>query len=267
MDPYIESCGLWDDFHQKLIGQIEAYLALTVPDKYVVRLAERTYVIMMSQEDSVHKYHMTQGDVTISLPANSQLGNREAVAVLDEPSIETHTKPIEMRALVEVPFREAYVEIQELHPDRKLVTTIEILSPANKRRDTAGWVRYQRKRQAHLEGCANLVEIDLLRGGQRMEMLDDWPNSPYYLLTCRRERAPVCTVWPAYYTVPIPEINVPLQPQDADIPLALQPMIATIYGRSRYQLDVDYSQACRPPLEQDGAEWLRRRLTEVQPPS
>jgi hypothetical protein len=44
----------------------------------------------------------------------------------------------------------------------RLVTGIEVLSPANKRPGTVGWYQYERKRKVFLEGHANLVEIDLL---------------------------------------------------------------------------------------------------------
>ncbi len=37
MDPYIEACGLWEDFHEALIAQIRDALAQSVPDHYVVR--------------------------------------------------------------------------------------------------------------------------------------------------------------------------------------------------------------------------------------
>ena len=95
-----------------------------------------------------------------------------------------------MRALVETEFRETFLEIRELKPQQRLVTSIEVLSPSNKRQDTPGSAQYLRKRQAHLAGQANLVEIDLLRGGPRMPMADDWPDSPYYLLVAARRSRP-----------------------------------------------------------------------------
>ena len=63
--------------------------------------------------------------------------------------------------------RETFVEIYAANHGQRLVTTIEILSPSNKRPGTEGWELYQRKRQTLLLGNVNLVEIDLLRGGQR----------------------------------------------------------------------------------------------------
>ena len=126
MDPYIEACGLWGDFHHDLISEIKNALAQAAPERYLVRAGERSYVV-----------------------------------------------------LVEEGHREAFVEIYEATPEQRLVTSIEILSPSNKRPRTPGYDLYLRKRQSLLLGDANLVEIDLLRGGSRMPMLDLWPDSPF----------------------------------------------------------------------------------------
>lgn len=208
MDPYIESCGLWEDFHQNLMGEVYGSVARAVPERYVVRFGERSYVILV----------------------------------------------------VEAEFRESFVEISLVRPERCLVTTIEVLSPSNKRFDSDGWHRYARKRQAHLEGKANLVEIDLLRGGLRMPMETDWPASPYYVLVCRTAEAPSCTVWPAFFHRPRPKLLVPLAPPDEDIILPLQPMVDAVYERSRYRVDISYHQPCRPPLDPSEVEWLQQRL-------
>jgi hypothetical protein len=88
-------------------------------------------------------------------------------------------EPVLMRAFIEEEHRETFVEIYEATPEQRLVTRIEVLSPSNKRPHTPGWDIYHRKRQSLLPGDINLVEIDLLRGGRRMPMLDPWPDSPY----------------------------------------------------------------------------------------
>src|SRR5207245_811399 len=120
------------------------------------------------------------------------------------------------------------------------VTGIEILSPRIKMRGGPGWDLYVGKRRSFLLGSANFVEIDLLRGGERMPMLDKWPDGPYYLLVLRKERAPNCYVWPACSLKPLPRLPIPLEPPDADLSLDLQLLIAGIYARSRYEDYIDY---------------------------
>ena len=44
MDPYIERCGLWDDFHPDFIGQLKRSIAPQLPPEYAVRTGERYYI-------------------------------------------------------------------------------------------------------------------------------------------------------------------------------------------------------------------------------
>src|SRR5262249_47201347 len=152
------------------------------------------------------------------------------------------TGPFVVRAFIEEEHREAFVQIYESSPEQRLVTSVEVLSPANKRAGTPGWDLYQRKRQSHLLGGVNLVEIDLLRGGQRMPMLDPWPASPYTLMVAKAKKYQRCLVWQAHFRQALPPIRVPLAKPDSDIPLDLQPMIDGIYQRSRYAQSIDYVQ-------------------------
>jgi hypothetical protein len=47
MDPYIEVCGLWADFHTHLIEKIYEQLAEAVSERYLVRTGERSYVVLV----------------------------------------------------------------------------------------------------------------------------------------------------------------------------------------------------------------------------
>lgn len=212
MDPFIEACGLWEDFHSHLIEAIADTLSAEVPEKYVVRTGERAYVVVAESE-----------------------GNSTE-------------------------FRETFIEIHALHPNRHLVTCLEVLSPSNKRPGTSGWELYLRKRQGLLLGEANLVEMDLLRGGQKPPMLDPWPICPFTILVARRAKAPLCRVWRAHLDRPLPVFPVPLAHPDPDLTLNIQPMVDAIYSHYRYDRDIDYSQRLSPPLNPDEMAWLAEQL-------
>jgi hypothetical protein len=117
------------------------------------------------------------------------------IVLADERSYISHTTAADS---IDDEHTEGYLEIYELHPERRLVTCIEALSPSNKRYGTPGWHQYVRKRQAYLAGAANFVEIDLLRGGRRMPMFHAWPEAPLLHPGLSKTEAP-CTVWPAHY--------------------------------------------------------------------
>jgi len=170
MDPYIEACGLWEDFHDDLIVAIKTELARAVPEHYLVRTGERAYIVLAQPEGKDDHGLQTDMGVTTRTPPPPR----------STPAAEG--EPVTLRALIATEYRETFIEIYELHPERRLITCLEALSPSNKRRATPGWEQYLRKRQGLLLGEASLVEIDLLRGGQRLPMIDPWPSSPYTLL-------------------------------------------------------------------------------------
>jgi hypothetical protein len=242
MDPWIEACGLWDDFHHSLIMEIAGQLADAAPERYVVRTGKRTYQALVDSEDKA----------TYPLPPDRR-GAAVAASAAEE-------KPHVLRAFIEEEHREAFVEVYEIDPQKRLVTTIEVLSPSNKRPGTEGWNLYQRKRQSLLLGEASLVEIDLLRGGQRMPMLDPWPDSPYTLTVARVKKPYACLVWEGHFRRPLPAIPVPLSKPDPDISLALQPLVEMIYRRFRYERSIDYAAELTPPLSEDDAAWSREQV-------
>jgi hypothetical protein len=243
MDPYIEASGLWADFHDDLIAEIKRGLAPALPEHYFVQMGERSYVVLAGTDGKEER--PVYPDVCVGAAE----GGRTAEA----------GDAVTMRAFIDEHFRENFIEIFAADPEVRLVTCIEVLSPANKRRGTEGWDQYLRKRNALLLGQAQLVEIDLLRAGRRMPMAEPWPNSPYYLLVGRHIRVPYCRVWPVHFLKPLPEIPVPLASPDADIPLALQPLIAAVYERSRYARRLDYAKPLTPPLPAEVMTWLEQR--------
>jgi hypothetical protein len=232
MDPYIEACGLWEGFHNRLIHKIDESLAPALPRGYTIDTAVRSYIVLVEAE-----------------------GKREHLAKPDVP----------MRPFIAEQFEETFVEIYAQREERFLVTSIEVLSPSNKRQGTEGWLQYERKRQAMLLGRANFIEIDLLRGGHKMPMLDPWPDSPYTLLVCRQMNAPYCRVWPAHFRRRLPVIPVPLLDTDPDLSLDLQPLLDSIYSLGRYDERIDYTRPLTPALSDVDAAWVRELLKRGNP--
>ncbi len=256
MDPYIEACGLWEDFHNHLIEAIYRDIAKALPRRYFINTATRSYVVVAESEGKDEK--PAKPDVTITeVPSRTRSGKKGGVAVA-EPAASDESIP--MQAFIAEEFKENFIEIYAQLEERVLVTCIEVLSPANKRRKTKGWRVYQRKRQAMLLGRANFIEIDLVRQGSKMPMLNPWPDSPYTLLVSRAERAPKCRVWPAHFTKRLPPIPVPLFDPDPDLTLDLQPLIDEISAIARYDDLLDYNRKLTPPLPKEDASKLRALL-------
>ena len=87
--------------------------------------------------------------------------------------------PVESLVQMELPLRLYTVEVRETGTLR-LVTAIEVLSPVNKRSSHEAYHDYLRKRRQLLHSEAHVIEIDLLRGGERPPLAGPVPSAPYY---------------------------------------------------------------------------------------
>ena len=264
MDPYIEACGLWEDFHNHLIDEIYRAIAPVLPRGYTANTGVRTYVVLMEAEGKGEKRAIPDVTVTSSAKKKKPRKNKGAVAVAEVAEL---GEWIPMEAFVAEEFEETFIEIYAQDEERILVTCIEVLSPANKRPGTKGRRLFKRKRQALLLGEANYIEIDLLRGGHKMPMMTPWPDCPYTLLVSWAERAPRCRVWPAHFRRPLPAILVPLLDPDPDLRLDLQPLIDGIYALGRYDEQLKYTRPLTPALSDDDAVWVGQLLKEPAPRS
>ena len=149
------------------------------------------------------------------------------------------------------------VEIRDVARN-ELVTSIEILSPVNKREPGLG--KYRQKRQRLQEANVHLLEIDLLRRGQRSLSHPRLPDAPYLVTLVRAGRHEV-EVWPVYLQDTLPDVPVPLRVPDPDVILELGVALQVVYDEAAYDLSLDYSQAPPPPsLSAEAEAWLRQLL-------
>lgn len=179
--------------------------------------------------------------------------------------------PLTGTVTMELPTRYHRLEIRTIADD-VLVTAIEILSPVNKRPGIDAADAYERKRREIFRSAAHLLEIDLLRGGRRPELVQPLPNAPYFIFLSRAARRPTIEIWPVALTKPMPIVPIPLRYPDADIPLDLNVALALIYRSARYDYRIDYRQTPPPPeLSAEEAGWVdellhARGLREPQQP-
>jgi hypothetical protein len=132
---------------------------------------------------------------------------------------------------------------------KKLITSIEILSPVNKYGD--GLKKYRQKRKSIFQSAVHLIELDLLRGGHRpgWELQEPPLETDYVILVNRSNKGDsrISEIWPVGLSEPLPTIPVPLLPPDPDVSLNLSAVFQTIYEGFYYQLQVDYTMN-NPPI-------------------
>jgi hypothetical protein len=231
---------------------MRAQLNSVLQPRYVARLTPRVIydIIEVAERRNVRP------DVGVwqPQPPNGDLG-RVALII---------ATPVESLVQMELPLRLYTVEVRETGTLR-LVTAIEVLSPVNQRSGHEAYHDYLRKRRQLLHSEAHLIEIDLLRGGERPPLAGPVPLAPYYVTLSRAYRRPVVEVWPIQLWEKLPVLPVPLLDPDPDVPLALGAVVATVYERGAYARLIDYHlPPPPPPLLEIEAAWLDKYLRTQQ---
>src|SRR5262249_47606179 len=144
---------------------------------------------------------------------------------------------------------------------RELVTVIELLSPWNKA-PVEGRAEYLGKRQNILKTGAHLVEIDLLRGGERLPTREPRPSGDYFVYVCRGNARRKVEVYSWPLRQPCPGISIPLAVGDPDVPLDLQRVVTETYERAGYDYVLDYGEGLDPALRAPDARWVAARIEE-----
>ena len=167
MDPYIES-WIWGSFHSNLITAIYDRLNPRLPKRFIASTE-----LFVWRVDNSERLLVGGPDVFVS--------DRDPVP--GSGGVATLAAPINT-VLPGVVRKQRYVKIIDSE-ERRVVAVIEILSPSNKTGGEDGQM-YRLKREEYLASGISLVEIDLLRAGQRPPLGDPAPPiSDYYVLVHR----------------------------------------------------------------------------------
>ena len=244
VDPFIEQQE-WQDFHTTFNTVIREQIALRLDSRYLVRVERRVYVEPAELEEPPR-----WADVAVLLTDDDAASGTSA-AVASSSNVAT----VECEIPMPLERRETYLVIREA-ATMKIITVIETLSPANKRSGSIGRRKYLRKRNTILETRTHLVELDLLRGGQRLPMNSLLPRGDFYAIISRGDRRPRATVFAWTLRDAVPTIPIPLKKGDPDVSLDLQAACSTVYDRARYDRSLKYASPLVPPLSPADADWM-----------
>jgi hypothetical protein len=164
--------------------------------------------------------------------------------------------------MLELPVKEQSIEIREAGAGT-LVTVIEILSPVNKRPGHEAFEAYRRKRRDFLRTEVHLMEIDLLRSGQRPPLATPLPEAPYFVFLSRGDKRPNVEIWPIRLQDSLPLLPVPLLDLDPDVPIDLGEAIRKVYEDAAYDLRIDYHREPPPPqIPPEDLAWMQGRVRD-----
>src|SRR5262249_20089861 len=244
MDPYFEGWE-WTPFHSEFAHAIAHQLNRKLGPRYVAVAERREVVADPEPWEMAGAIVIPDGGVRRSRRRNGALAGGAA----------TIAAPVEVATLVSNRLPDHWVEIWQ-GKRRKPVTVIEILSPFNKQ--GRGRIEYLDKREKILDQPIHLLEIDLLRKGQRLPMRPPPPKAPYYVYLCRAGQRPRTEVWPIGFADPLPPAPVPLLAPDPDVPLELQAAMNGLYDAASFDLLIDYTAPPQTPLPPPWDKWARK---------
>jgi Protein of unknown function (DUF4058) len=251
MDPYLERH--WGDIHIQLIAAACAQLNQKLPGDLYARGQE--YVRLE-----------TAGNGNGS-PGGYYPDVRVIEQAAPSPTAATAaTLPAAPLVVSRIPYPvQRSIHIIDAQSGGRVVTAIELLSPANKVGE-AGREAYRHKQRDLLAGGVNLVEIDLLREGGYVlaapeENLPPAYREPYRICVVRANRPATAEVYRVSLRESLPSIRIPLRPVDADVALELQPLLGQAYSNGRYE-NIDYRVEPAPPLQGEDASWANALLRE-----
>lgn len=272
MDPYLEAPDVWPDFHHRLATIMSEMLNDRLPRPYYARLEMRPEVGIVLQEGISGRHRIVPDVVVVETPERHRL--RES-PVGYAPVLEPRSEitPGHRLRLFDEPFRHAFVEIRDTSRGHKLVTLIEVVSPSNKQPGPDRRA-YENQQREVLDSDANLIELDLLRSGERIFSSPQLAaavarlGGDYLVIVNRSAQRQSAgqefTVYPIGIRDTLPCIPVPLVGDTPDVPLDLQVGVNRAYVGGPYLRLIDYTAPPDPPLAEGDAKWADELLRNAR---
>jgi hypothetical protein len=244
MDPYLEHPSIWEGVHARLIVAFANQLQPQLDPRYIATIEERVFI--EGPQQRIPDVWIQKSTDDVQSPARSAPDVDTAV-VIEVEDLEIH---------------QTRIEIRDAYNDMKLVTLIELLSPTNKR-PGPGRESYLAKQREILAGDGHLVEIDLLRVGERALCVPSWrlqEFEPFDYVACvnRWPKRNRYEVYACRLEQRLPRIAIPLADPDPDVRLDVQATLDQVYSDGRYRLRLRYDEPCEPPLDKARQQWAKQ---------
>jgi hypothetical protein len=247
MDPYLEAH--WQDLHARLILYACDQLEEQLPANLIARVEERG--VLETEDIEQRSVYPDVKIVERPVRGSASAGRPGRSSIMEPVIVQFHSEPV----------TETFINILDASAEHRLVTVIEILSLANKLPGEGQRLYRQKQRELRAVGVS-LVEIDLLRKGQRVLSLPvtEIPRrlrTTYQACVRRGWKPDTFEIYPLVLRQRLPAIRIPLRETDDDIHLDLQSILDQAYRKGRYHASLDYQRAPDPPLPPEDARWAR----------
>ncbi|MCE9565514.1 MAG: DUF4058 family protein [Planctomycetes bacterium] len=167
-------------------------------------------------------------------------------------------------SIIREEYTEEFIEIRT-RTDNKLITLLEVVSPANKT-TPAGRQTYLDKRKEAVSQRAAIVEIDLLMQGKPTLTYsrDGLPEFDHAVSVTRASAADRYEIYTATIQKRLPKFKLPLAPDDRDALLDLQAAFARAYDLGGFTTLIEYKNPPPPdvPLTDAQKTWINELLKQ-----
>ncbi len=268
MDPYLEHSDLFPGLHGDMITYLKEYLQPRLPPHYLARTNERVWMEISNRSIEPDVEVLAESRYHPDPQSDLQGDASTATAIAEAPVVITVRGDDEE-------FRETYLDIFTGEgTERRLVTSVEILSRSNKAWGSEGWFLYRKKQEEMLKSRVHFVEIDLLRWGEHTTAVpyrllkERVPRFDYHICTHRFDRPHEFLVLPMLLSSPLPVLSIPLLPGDPPVEVDIPAVFRRCYETGGYERVIDYRAAPPlPALAPDTVAWVEKLLREKLPSS
>jgi len=256
MDPYLEHPDIFPDLHDRLNAHLSEALQSNLPAPYFAVIGRRIWVEITKRYIGPDVHLLHGGGRRVPVESGG-------VALADPPR--------SMPKLVRVPHDERRQPFVEIYVgqcrDKRLVTTIEILSLSNKTLGEHGRDLYLSKQREILASKVHLVEIDLLRGGEHTtavpqeKAIEEAGTYDYHVCVHHYDKLEDYFVYAIRLEQQLPVIDVPLLPGDPTVGVDLQAVFDRCYDAGPYRREVRYLEdSPTPALSPQQMAWSQKRI-------
>jgi len=256
MDPYLEQS--WRDVHHTLCtyarddiqGQLSGGMLARVDERLMVELSPEQ---ARSIYPDVRIIRRNTNPTTTAQNTASGAG----VALAEPLTLEFEDESA----------MEAFIEIIDARSGGRVITVIEFISITNKL-PGEGRDIYRRKQLELRTAAVSMVEINLLRAGPPLlsfplDKLSVKDRTAYHAVVHRGWAGRQYQLYPMPLQQRLPVIGIPLRETDPVVALDIQSLIDRVYKNGAYDVEIDYRQPPRPPLEGEDEQWAAKLLQDA----
>lgn len=251
MDPFLEDPVGWPGVHLLLLSAMHELLSNALSPRYFVQVEERVYITDPARDAG---YPKLVPDVIVTERLRGLTYEPEEVA---DGGVLTLTPPVVIEPLLDPEIHDRYLQVYDAR-SRGVITAIELLSPANKVKNSRGRRAMLKKRDLLRRARAHWMEIDLLRAGERDPQL---AGSSDYCVTLWPAGLTKLYAWYIDLRDRLPTVTIPLRDPDEHVLFDLQQTLDTMYSRAHLADNIDYAGPIpEPPLSPADQAWVERAL-------